>query len=142
MRTIQFREAICEAMSEEMRRDESIYLMGEEDKQSDYLDRSCEANLQGKNRIERAYNFFYYVKKHFPKHNHRFLSLDNVDHDNFKVYSEGSRNVEREWGWDTSDEKHITLNEIGMVFYDDDGKLWKYFVTEEYDDHENKNGLY
>ena len=30
MREIQFREAICEAMSEEMRRDESIYLMGEE----------------------------------------------------------------------------------------------------------------
>lgn len=30
MRTIQFREAICEAMSEEMRCDESIYLMGEE----------------------------------------------------------------------------------------------------------------
>ena len=30
MKTIQFREAICEAMTEEMRRDESIYLMGEE----------------------------------------------------------------------------------------------------------------
>ena len=30
MRIIQFREAVCEAMSEEMRRDESIYLMGEE----------------------------------------------------------------------------------------------------------------
>ena len=30
MKTIQFREAIFEAMSEEMRRDESIYLMGEE----------------------------------------------------------------------------------------------------------------
>lgn len=30
MRTVQFREAIAEAMSEEMRRDESIYLMGEE----------------------------------------------------------------------------------------------------------------
>ncbi len=30
MKTIQFREAICEAMSEEMRKDESIYLMGEE----------------------------------------------------------------------------------------------------------------
>jgi pyruvate dehydrogenase E1 component beta subunit len=30
MRTIQFREAVCEAMSEEMRSDESIYLMGEE----------------------------------------------------------------------------------------------------------------
>jgi pyruvate dehydrogenase E1 component beta subunit len=30
MRTIQFREAIAEAMSEEMRRDENVYLMGEE----------------------------------------------------------------------------------------------------------------
>ncbi len=30
MRTIQFREAVAEAMSEEMRKDESIYLMGEE----------------------------------------------------------------------------------------------------------------
>lgn len=30
MKTVQFREAICEAMTEEMRRDESIYLMGEE----------------------------------------------------------------------------------------------------------------
>lgn len=30
MRTIQFREAVCEAMSEEMRRDASVYLMGEE----------------------------------------------------------------------------------------------------------------
>lgn len=29
-RTIQFREAVCEAMSEEMRKDESIFLMGEE----------------------------------------------------------------------------------------------------------------
>ncbi len=30
MRTIQFREAVCEAMSEEMRRDASVYLLGEE----------------------------------------------------------------------------------------------------------------
>ena len=30
MRVIQFREAICEAMSEEMRKDDSIFLMGEE----------------------------------------------------------------------------------------------------------------
>ncbi|AMC10909.1 pyruvate dehydrogenase [Lutibacter profundi] len=30
MKTIQFREAICEAMSEEMRRDESVFLIGEE----------------------------------------------------------------------------------------------------------------
>ena len=30
MKTVQFREAICEAMSEEMRRDETVYLMGEE----------------------------------------------------------------------------------------------------------------
>ena len=30
MRTVQFREAIAEAMSEEMRRDESVFLLGEE----------------------------------------------------------------------------------------------------------------
>lgn len=30
MKTIQFREAVCEAMSEEMRRDEAVYLIGEE----------------------------------------------------------------------------------------------------------------
>ncbi|CAM1359980.1 Pyruvate dehydrogenase E1 component, beta subunit [Tenacibaculum litopenaei] len=30
MKTVQFREAVCEAMSEEMRKDESIYLIGEE----------------------------------------------------------------------------------------------------------------
>ncbi|MGG6229340.1 pyruvate dehydrogenase complex E1 component subunit beta [Tenacibaculum sp. SDUM215027] len=30
MKTVQFREAVCEAMTEEMRRDESIYLIGEE----------------------------------------------------------------------------------------------------------------
>ena len=30
MRVIQFREALREAMSEEMRRDERVYLMGEE----------------------------------------------------------------------------------------------------------------
>ncbi|MEX0275060.1 MAG: pyruvate dehydrogenase complex E1 component subunit beta [Flavobacteriaceae bacterium] len=30
MRTIQFREAVAEAMSEEMRKDETVYLMGEE----------------------------------------------------------------------------------------------------------------
>lgn len=30
MKTLQFREAVAEAMSEEMRRDESVYLMGEE----------------------------------------------------------------------------------------------------------------
>ena len=30
MREIQFREAVCEAMSEEMRADESVFLMGEE----------------------------------------------------------------------------------------------------------------
>ncbi len=30
MREVQFREALCEAMSEEMRRDENVFLMGEE----------------------------------------------------------------------------------------------------------------
>ena len=40
MKTIQFSEAIAEAMSEEMRRDETIYLMGEE--VAEYNGANCE----------------------------------------------------------------------------------------------------
>jgi len=63
------------------------YLMSEEDKETDYLDRSCEANLQGKNRIDRAYNFFQYLRKYFPDHRHQFSSIPHIGHDHLKVFS-------------------------------------------------------
>ena len=63
-----------------------IYLMSEEDKETDYLDRSCGANTQGKNRIERAYNFFQYLRKMAPDHHHQFLSIPHIGHDHLKVF--------------------------------------------------------
>ncbi|MBK25276.1 MAG: hypothetical protein CME70_14875 [Halobacteriovorax sp.] len=63
-----------------------VYLMSEEDKGTDSLDRSCEANLQGKNRFERSLNFFYYAKKSFKPLNHRFLSIPKIGHEHVHVY--------------------------------------------------------
>ena len=63
-----------------------IYLMGEEDKDLDLLDRSCEANFQGKNRIDRAYNFFQYIRKYFPENKHYFYSVPKVGHDHLKIF--------------------------------------------------------
>jgi cyanophycinase len=64
-----------------------VYLMGEEDHDTDYLDESCEANLQGKDRFDRAQNFNYYINKHFNDNNHRFLSVPGVGHENYKIYN-------------------------------------------------------
>ena len=72
---------------------------------------------------------------------HIMFHLSPWIHDNFNVYIDGASSVEREWGWDESTVKHLTLNDIGMVFYNDNGVLWKYFVIDDYYDHENKDGL-
>jgi cyanophycinase len=60
------------------------YLMSEEDKGTDSLDRSCEAMTQGKHRFERAKNFFYYDKKFIGSH--RFLSISGIGHEHVDVY--------------------------------------------------------
>ena len=60
------------------------YLMSEEDKGTDSLDRSCEAMAQGKNRFERAKNYFYYDKKFIG--NHQFLSIPGIGHEHIDVY--------------------------------------------------------
>lgn len=64
-----------------------FYLMSEEDRGTDSLDRSCEAMLQGKNRIERAQNFFYYINKKFPRHQHRFFSIPKIAHEHLDVFT-------------------------------------------------------
>jgi cyanophycinase len=64
-----------------------VYLMGENDHDTDYLDESCEANLQGKDRFDRAQNFNYYVNKHFKNNNHSFVSVPAVGHDSYKIYN-------------------------------------------------------
>jgi pyruvate dehydrogenase E1 component beta subunit len=45
MKTVQFREALREAMSEEMRRDESVFLMGEEVAEYNGAYKECLTNL-------------------------------------------------------------------------------------------------
>lgn len=64
-----------------------VYLMGEEDTLSDDLDDSCEANAQGKNRIERAKNFYSYLNQYYPDHHHRFITVPKVGHDHVKMFS-------------------------------------------------------
>ncbi|MDO9182244.1 MAG: cyanophycinase [Bacteriovorax sp.] len=64
-----------------------VYLMGEQDVLSEDLDTSCEANLQGPNRIIRASTFFRYLNEFFPHHSHKFLSVPNVGHDHIKMFS-------------------------------------------------------
>lgn len=62
------------------------YLMSEEDKGTDSLDRSCEAMLQGKNRFDRAVNFWHYDKKILGAENHRFISIPKIAHEHVDVY--------------------------------------------------------
>jgi len=63
------------------------YLMSEEDKGSDSLDRSCEAMTQGKNRFERSQNFWYYDKKKGLNTNHHFVGIADIAHEHKDVYS-------------------------------------------------------
>jgi cyanophycinase len=63
-----------------------IYLMSEEDKGTDSLDRSCEAMIQGKNRFERAQNFWHYDKKVLGGENHHFVSIPKIGHEHIDVY--------------------------------------------------------
>ena len=64
-----------------------IYLMSEEDKDTDSLDQSCEANLQGLTRFERAKNYWFYLKNHLSTLNHKFVSIPEIGHDHIAVYS-------------------------------------------------------
>ena len=64
-----------------------VYLMSEEDKGVDSLDRTCEAMTQGINRFNRAKNYYYYVKKQLPNNSHIFSSIAAIGHEHIDVYS-------------------------------------------------------
>jgi cyanophycinase len=73
-------------LRENFKNQKIIYLMSEEDKGVDSLDRSCEAMTQGRNRFERAKNYFYYVKKNITSDQHRFVSIPLIGHEHVDVY--------------------------------------------------------
>ncbi|MBT3586513.1 MAG: cyanophycinase [Halobacteriovoraceae bacterium] len=73
-------------LKENFAKQKVIYLMSEKDTGTDSLDRSCEAMLQGKNRFQRAKNFYHYIKKNISKNQHRFYGIPSIGHDHVKVY--------------------------------------------------------
>jgi cyanophycinase len=91
-----------------------IYLMSEEDKGTDSLDRSSEAMTQGQNRFERAKNFFYYIKRSVTSENHRFLSIPSIGHDHAKVY-ESKEAAEVIFGLAKRKTPSFLYNKIGNV---------------------------
>jgi hypothetical protein len=55
-------------------------LLGEADTLDDYLDTSCEANLQGKNRLERGLNYYQFIKTFYPDSRLKLKTVPNVGH--------------------------------------------------------------
>ena len=88
------------------------YLMSEEDKGSDSLDRSCEAMAQGKNRFERALNFWYYDKKMQLSSNHNFMGIPGIAHEHKDVYASKEAG-EIVFGLPTKKESSFLYRKIG-----------------------------
>ncbi len=55
-------------------------LLGESDTLSDYLDTSCEANLQGKDRFERGLNYYKFIKTFYPESYLQLKTVPNIGH--------------------------------------------------------------
>ena len=103
-----------EELRNNFKKNNVIYLMSEEDKGIDSLDRSCGAMSQGKNRFERAKNFFYYVKKKITYDGHHFLSIPEVGHDHIKVY-ESQEAATIIFGLKGEENKHFLYGKIGNI---------------------------
>jgi cyanophycinase len=91
-----------------------IYLMSEEDTGTDMLDRSCEAMLQGRNRFERAKNFWHYDKKLIGgTSNHKFFGIAGAGHEYINVY-ESTEAAEVVFGLKTIKRQSYLYNKIGQ----------------------------
>lgn len=65
-----------------------FYFLGEEDanENDDSMDTSCEAKLQGRHRLERGINYYYFVKQFYPGNPHQIGIVEGVGHDARKMY--------------------------------------------------------
>ena len=81
-----FKNKTKEKLKDNFKTNHVIFLMSEEDKETDDLDQSCGANLQGKNRIDRAINYFQYIRGNLENHHHQFISIPSIGHDHLAVF--------------------------------------------------------
>lgn len=66
---------------------EVVYLVGEQDTHTDDIDQTCEAALQGKNRLQRTMNFFESIRQGFGQHpTHSLKVVPNIDHTQAGMY--------------------------------------------------------
>ncbi len=103
-----------EALRLNFKRKNLVFLMSEEDKGEDSLDRTCEAMTQGQNRIERAQNFYHYSKKFLPSKSHLFSSIPLIGHDHVAVY-ESDQAREFVFGIPSVKDSSYLLNRYGSI---------------------------
>lgn len=101
-----------EELKQNFKQNPVIYLMSEQDKSTDDLDQSCGANLQGENRINRAYNFFQHIRNNYKDHLHNFMSISNIGHEHVDVFN--SQEAKRIFNESLIDHELIT-NHVGPI---------------------------
>jgi len=65
---------------------EIFYLLGEADTGKEYLDNTCAAMLQGKNRFERGNIFVEHLKQFYPKNKVFQVVVPDVGHDSARMF--------------------------------------------------------
>ena len=73
-----------EQLQEKYSRQEIVYLLGQQDNDPNHpaLDKRCEAQAQGANRLARGRNYFDYLKRLFPQGlNQQLIEVPGVGHD-------------------------------------------------------------
>lgn len=64
-----------------------FYFLGSKDNLEDeYLNDSCGAKIQGKNRLDRGIKFFNYLNSFYPEHHHAQGIVEDVGHDARQMY--------------------------------------------------------
>ena len=65
---------------------EVYYYLGTADVEKKYLDESCAANYQGKNRYDRGLKYLLHLLRYFPQSDHRIRFANGMGHDTVGMY--------------------------------------------------------
>jgi hypothetical protein len=85
---------------EQYRSRDVVYLLGNQDDNpnSDDLDTSCPAALQGNNRLERGLIYYNYLRYYYGSHRHTCLVVDGVGHDSYAMFN-SPKCIDAVFGW-------------------------------------------